>query len=90
MGISDTLYNSINEIDDYLNSGMYNDENGHMPEEILYVRNEMFKLCLDMWYPDEIFFDNERGRKVKEWKKELMKNPSPSVSPNWASFIHGR
>jgi hypothetical protein len=90
MGISDTLYNSINEIDDNLNSGMYNDENGNMPEDILHVRNEMFKLCLDMWYPDEIVVDNERGRKLKAWKEKLMKNPSPSVSPDWASCIHGR
>lgn len=90
MGVSDTLYTAICEIDDYLNSGMYDEEDGNPAEDILKVRNEMFRLCLDMWYPDERFSDNDAGREVKEWKKKLMENPSPKHSPNWAPSIFGR
>jgi len=90
MGVSDTLYRAINEIDDYLNDGMYDDQDGNPPEDILRVRNEMFRLCLDMWYPDGRWADDEAGQEVKEWKKELMENPSPKRSPNWARSIFGR
>lgn len=90
MGVSDTLYCAVNEIDDYLNGGMYHAEDGSIPEDILRVRNAMFRLCLDMWYPDEILPDNEAGQEMREWKKKMMENPSPAQSPNWAPSIFGR
>lgn len=90
MGVSDTLYRAINELDDYLIDGMYDDQDGNPPEDILRVRNEMFRLCLDMWYPDEIIPDNEAGQEMREWKKKMMENPSPTQSPDWAPSIFGR